>query len=281
MGYGEFFYCAGYPGANDSHTALEVTFFKDAEGIYIIGDKEYDFKAGDIFLMTSFTNHRIKKVTKSGVVCNISFEPRFIWSAGSDFFDVKYLRVFFDKSMNFEYRLDRNNPAIKKIRKLVLDIGQEFAEKKHGYEHVAKAYLLTILVNIMREFDYLSGDSENVALEKMNISAIGKTMDFINQHLSEEIKLDTLAKIANLSPSYYGMLFKSFNGLSPVEYIIAKRVEKATKLLCKTDSSILDIGLSCGFNNSVSFNRTFKKVTGTTPSEYRKNKDNVFIDLNV
>ena len=96
---------------------------------------------------------------------------------------------------------------------------------------------------------------------------------YIDLHLNEDLSLQTLSNTAGLSPNYFSHVFKELHGISLWDYIHAKRIEKATSLIRSTECemSMLDVALECGFNNTVHFNKVFKKVTGITPRELRKN----------
>jgi len=79
-----------------------------------------------------------------------------------------------------------------------------------------------------------------------------------------------LAREAGVSPKYLCRIFSQLTGKSPVEYLNEYRVERACALLSDTDLPILDIGLSCGFNDQSYFIKTFKRYKGKTPGGYRK-----------
>lgn len=73
-----------------------------------------------------------------------------------------------------------------------------------------------------------------------------------------------------MSVSHFSQLFKKLNGFSAWDYVISKRIDMAQALLLSTDEAVLDIAFQCGFNNSTNFNRAFKKITGISPTEYRR-----------
>lgn len=250
------------------HTELEISLVKEGQGVYTVGAAQYTIKPGDVFLFGTHEEHYITDI--SGCerlrLMNIHFEPRFIW-AGSDLFDVKYLRIFFDRNENFRNRLNRENPATSEIVRLLVEIEREAAERREEYELMVKIKLLSLLVLLLREYDYVSDGTSYV--ESAKYSQISGAMKYIDENLAEPLTLDEIAARANLNKTYFTTLFKKLNGVTPWEYLTARRIEKSYSLLSRRDMNILEVANSCGFNNASNFNRAFRKLTGMTPSEYR------------
>ncbi|TYP73087.1 helix-turn-helix domain-containing protein [Paenibacillus methanolicus] len=96
---------------------------------------------------------------------------------------------------------------------------------------------------------------------------------YIHEHLSEEIYLDVLAEKLKMSSGYLSSYFKGKTGKNIVDYINETRIEKATSLLADHKIKIHSAAKAVGYQNITSFNRMFKKYTGMTPSEYRKQFD--------
>lgn len=99
---------------------------------------------------------------------------------------------------------------------------------------------------------------------------IQQTIDFIEEHLEEEINIDQLARMASLSPFYYQRLFCRLVKKPVAEYIKLRRMAKSSEMLLKQDKRILDIALELGFSSHEHFSRTFKNTFGLTPDAYRK-----------
>lgn len=100
---------------------------------------------------------------------------------------------------------------------------------------------------------------------------IQTTIDYIEEHLSEEIKIDALAKLASLSQFYYQRLFSRLVKKPVNEYIKLRRLAKASDGLQDNNKRILDIALDFGFSSHETFTRAFKDAFGMTPEEYRTN----------
>ncbi|WP_291292860.1 helix-turn-helix domain-containing protein [Enterococcus sp.] len=102
--------------------------------------------------------------------------------------------------------------------------------------------------------------------------AIQKSLDHIEENLSETIEIDELAKVAALSPFYYQRLFTRLVKISVREYIKLRRLAVAVMYLEDTQRRIIDVALDVGFNNPISFSRSFKEVYAISPSYYQKHQ---------
>jgi AraC family transcriptional regulator len=93
---------------------------------------------------------------------------------------------------------------------------------------------------------------------------------YIEEHLSEQISLATLAQLIRLSPFYFCRAFKQSFGVPPHRYHTGCRIERAKEMLAKSSSSVTDIGLTVGFSETSSFTAAFRKATGLTPTAYHR-----------
>lgn len=126
---------------------------------------------------------------------------------------------------------------------------------------------LSELVTVIME-DALRPPSEDLGLSrKRNVADAG---DFIREHYREQLTLDLLASEFFIDKYYLTRVFKRQFGVSVNQYISQIRVEQAKQLLRFSDHSIVWISGECGFGTASYFSRTFKKVEGVTPSEYRR-----------
>lgn len=129
-----------------------------------------------------------------------------------------------------------------------------------------EALLNNYIVNILTE---LLVNKDPDGMEAISSTIIEDTIAYINEHLKDPLTLKELADHALLSPYYFCRLFKKESGFTPHEYVIAARINHAKFLLRSSHISIKDICYSTGFTSESSFCTTFKKVTESTPSQYR------------
>ncbi len=97
-----------------------------------------------------------------------------------------------------------------------------------------------------------------------------KIADFIEEHLDEEISLQHLAEIAQLSRYHFARAFKHSFGLPPHRYHMSRRMERAKSLLEERARSVTEVGLMLGFAETSSFTTSFRRAVGVTPSDYRR-----------
>ena len=106
--------------------------------------------------------------------------------------------------------------------------------------------------------------------EEKELPVISRIKTYVKVHLDEKITLADLCRETNYSPSRLSALFKKETNLSPIEYIILCRIEKAKELLIEGIMNEEDIGYKVGFSEENYFIRAFKKRTGITPYQFRK-----------
>jgi AraC family transcriptional regulator len=97
-----------------------------------------------------------------------------------------------------------------------------------------------------------------------------QAIDYIQEHLAQQIFLNELANDLGISRYYFCRLFKQSTGLSPHQYVIQQRVERAKQLLVQGKMSIANIAQACGFTHQSHLNRHFKRLTGVTPKTLLK-----------
>jgi len=102
----------------------------------------------------------------------------------------------------------------------------------------------------------------------LSVSQLRRVTDYINAHLSESIRLDTLSTHLGMSRYYFCRLFKQSTGFSPYQYIIRCRVERAKRLLKQGGLSLTEVALACGFSHQSHLHRHFKRLVGITPKSF-------------
>lgn len=115
---------------------------------------------------------------------------------------------------------------------------------------------------------------ENSQMETDAASRIGRTIEYMREHLNEPLRAATLAGVANMSLPHYFAQFKRVIGSSPIDYLIRLRMEHARRLLQETSWSVKEVAVSLGYDDPLYFSRVFKSINQTAPSDFRASKRN-------
>src|SRR3954467_5335008 len=97
-----------------------------------------------------------------------------------------------------------------------------------------------------------------------------RAKDLIDARYREPLDIQTLARVAHLSPAHFSREFRRTFGETPHQYLLTRRLERATALLRNTDHSVADICLEVGLTSVGSFTTSFRRVYGVTPTAYRR-----------
>ncbi|MBL4701296.1 MAG: helix-turn-helix transcriptional regulator [Phycisphaeraceae bacterium] len=103
------------------------------------------------------------------------------------------------------------------------------------------------------------------------IQRLGPAVDFMNTNAQNNPSLREIAAIVYLSPSHFHRLFQAAFSLTPHQYMLEKRMNKATKLLVSGRLRVSEVATLCGYDNLFYFSRIFKKYHGYTPTIMRNN----------
>lgn len=145
----------------------------------------------------------------------------------------------------------------------------ELQIKEKIYIEICNAYLMEFLCNLGRlKARFLEGKQNNRSLPIQNI------MSVMHREYSKNHDLEYFASLCNLSKYRFIHSFKEYSGISPINYIIKIRIEKAKELLLSSSLNISEISSLVGYENSMYFSRLFKKNNGMSPTEYRKKNHN-------
>lgn len=137
-------------------------------------------------------------------------------------------------------------------------------------EHVKKAMQL---LELTPQSDSESGDVP--AARKSSSSGlvpwqVNRVTAHVIDHIADQITIDDLARLVNLSPSYFSAVFKITFGVSPHNYVLQQRIEYAKKQMLFSENSFSEIALACGLSDQAHLSRTFRRITGMTPSAWRR-----------
>jgi len=117
---------------------------------------------------------------------------------------------------------------------------------------------------------YTSQTERRAQRKSLPLAQSQRLVEFVEDNLGENLSLAGLALMAGYSPDHFARLFKATVGLSPHQYILERRIDRAKTLLRERNHSMVDVAILCGFASQAHLNVAFKARTGVTPGAYRK-----------
>lgn len=187
----------------------------------------------------------------------IALDPRFVSQAFQD--------TGVSENINFQARRGEADVAIS-------DFTDHFKRELMSGNYYGALYGESLAVAFaLHLIEYHSDHPQKLRKPSGRLSSqqLKQIVGYVHEHLGEEVSLVSLAEQMNLSAFYFARLFKNSLGLSPHQYLLQNRVERAKKLIAIADKpDLTDIGLQVGFYDQAHFTKAFKRVVGISPKGF-------------
>lgn len=251
------------------HDCYEVYFSISGGQQFLIDNRVYEFRPGDIFFINQFESHYLSKVdqtTHERVV--LSIFPEYLRQFSTPQTDLNF--CFTCREAAFGHRLTLSEEERKRFMYFIHKLSEE---RGYGQDVLDQAVFLEMMTFLNRAF--VSRLTQNAApapggaepAPKTHHFQIDEILSYINQHLAENLSIPILAAQFYLSSSYLCKIFKDTTGTTINRYITAKRISRAKALLAEGHSVAETSGL-CGFGDYSNFLRSFTKIVGISPKKY-------------
>lgn len=157
-------------------------------------------------------------------------------------------------------------PAPDSVARCMETLLDEVRNPRPGQETICQNLLNIIILMILRQKDIRISITafNNVSNECISIK------EYIDTHFKDPITLDILAQQTHQNKFYIAHTFKEAFGISPIKYLMERRVEESKYLLEETDLTVGQIGSIIGFSSSSHYSQAFRRSTNLSPNEYRK-----------
>ena len=256
-----------YPIHN--HEVFELNFVEHAPGVRrVVGDSNEVIGEYDLAIITgpdlehvweqnTCTSENIREIT-----------VHFYFDLGEDGF-LAHNPFMSLRKMLLEARKGLAFPLDDIMR--VYTLLDTLSSVKEGFYAVTQFMTILYELSKSRDMHTLASSSYAKVAVESDSRRVLKVKNYIAKNYTEEIRLNTLADIAGMSPSPFSRFFKSHTVRTLSEYIIEQRLGYASRMLVDTTNSVAEICYACGFNNLSNFNRIFKKKKNCSPTEFREN----------
>lgn len=258
-----------------THDSIQINYVMRGSLCHTVNNNTYDLVKGDIFIIPPYIPHGlVKKKHCDFEIFELEFCPGFVFGTDNTLesfeglFDFAYIEPFFVSECDIKPRLNLTGKAQIVVEEMLSNLYREYTEQEPSFLLAIRAILLQLLVYVGRRFNE-NINCEGRELFERHRDAITESIEFINNHFTEDITITDMSRMSMLSQSYFSYLFKCVIGKTFVEYLNELRIREAMDLLTNTNKRVTDVCFEAGFKNVNHFNRTFKKNVGISPMQYR------------
>lgn len=254
------------------HYFMEILMMISGEMEMQIGNSMIIAKPGDVIVLLPSVMHSIRILSETAQYYGIKFKPGSLYEqADTDTIKWNEMSLFkialSDKNVrsHFPSRITGKTD----IRYMMKLANREMDEQHPGYLGNISAAVRIILTDIIRIWQKEGLSPDNLLQHPEETLAVEAIPAYIDENISEELKVEKLAEICNLSYSGFAKKFHKMFGRSCKKYIEYMRVRKVAQLLKDTSKDLNTITQETGFADASHMIRCFKKEYGETPKKYR------------
>lgn len=259
---GEEIFDSGY-----YQNAVEFIHITNGRIAVSVGTEVVEAGAGDIIFIPASMVFRVRALDRAASLRGLVFDLDML-REDMENFDSEIFYMFDIQSRTRIAVFSRSHPIYERLAYCISEAYEEYVSKDVCFRLPVKAHIYLIISHLLR-FYAVSRDE----LDRMiyhNVLRLRPVIEYINEHYSEKIYIDTLAGMITVSPDYFTKMFKDSIGTTPIDYINAVRVNHSLRLLAMTDTPINEISENIGFSNPNYFHKIFKSYMNTSPLAYRK-----------
>ncbi len=252
------------------HPFCEMVLVEKSYGKRIVGDHIDNFEDGDLVLMAPnlphiWQNDEIYHRKKKGYRVRatvIYFPADFLLSLTDEQNILRPTQELIKRASRGLRFSGTTNQIVSQILSSISEDG--------GFNKIILFLQAIEILSKSQEYDYLASVSYKNLYDEKDTGRIHKVYQFLMQNFHRNISLQEVAELCNMSPNAFCRFFKSRSQKSLTHFLNELRIGHACKLLQDENYSIADVCYECGYNNLTNFNKFFKAIQQTTPSEYRK-----------
>lgn len=246
------------------HPEIEIDYIVDGSGKRHIGNHISYYQDGDLILLGSNLPHMgfSDRLSGQNEEIVVQLKKEFLGESYLDIPEFKAIDQLFLKAKN----------GLSFYGETRESVGEKMLEMVHLEPFDRLIALLNILQILSRSEEYKILNANKIAIEigKQDNDRINTIFQYVQEHYTSPIKLESIAKESNMTVPAFCRYFKKLTSKTFTQYVNEIRVVQACKLLTEEHLSISEICFESGFNNFSHFNKHFKMITGKSPSDYRK-----------
>lgn len=231
---------------------FQINYITEGSGTFETLTDTFQVVPGSMLILQPGMWHRYKPDPNTG------WNEHYIGFKG-DFCSKLFQEGFFSSGKPVLYVGFQEN-----LLKLFFEIIQLVKDEKTGHQQVCASntiLMLSLILSVIRNQEFAGKTIERT---------IRKACLYFRENLNTNVNIENLAAELNVGYSYFRQMFRKYTGISPTQYHLSLRIQKAKDLLASTDMSFKEIANELGFESYFYFSRIFRDKTGNSPMEFRK-----------
>mgnify|MGYP004513173817 FL=1 len=254
------------------HYYAETIYILEGHALITCDGKDYSAEADDMVLFHPEAVHAIYNTTNAPLsYCVVKFDISRLVISNSY---TPKLRTIFRAARGNEHcpvLFTADSYEHERSKGIFFRLIYEITHRDYGYDLMMHSHLCILMMDILRIWQSMGFSTDNIS-ENADESAgesIRSVTEYIDAHSSDNLTVEDLAKRCGMSYSYFAKQFREFYGKSCKEYIEFIRICKAEDMLLFTSHDLNYISQETGFSDCSHLIKTFKKIKGVTPKQYR------------
>ena len=245
-------YGGDWHSAPHTHNHMELFYIVGGKGQFLIEDQLYPVDANNLVVINPNVSH---------TEVSLNAQPLEYIVLG-----IESVELATSENSNGQFCILNCFESVE-ISSCIRNILREMELQNSGYEDICQAYLEILIIRLMRSTDLSVLSAPNLSSGNRQCAAVKR---YIDLHFKEALTLEHLAEEAHMNKYYLSHTFKREYGDSPINYMIAKRINESKYLLAETDLSMSQIAQLLGFSSPSYFSQVFRRTQSVSPLEYRQ-----------
>ena len=235
-----------------THNHMELFYIVGGKGQFLIQDQLHPVNANNLVIINPNVTH---------TEVSLNAQPLEYIVLG-----IEGVELAPSESSNGQFSILDHFESVE-ITGCLRNILREMEQKNTGYEDICQAYMEILIIRLMRSMDLTGSTDSHPGTGNRQCAAVKR---YIDLHFKEALTLEHLAEEAHMNKFYLSHTFKRAYGISPINYMISKRIEESKYLLAETDLSLSQIAHLMGFSSLSYFSQVFRRTQSVSPREYRQ-----------